>query len=311
MQQLDELKGQPVASRMLAVYLEKDPPPLMIFSGSEGTGRWSAAEAFIQQQLCEQGTACGVCPGCVKILRGNHPDFIQFPETRISIGNPKDPAEFSVRWLLQKKLPYSPFEARRRFILIPRADQMQHEAGTALLKSLEEPPSHTRFIFLVHRLEDLKETVLSRGVVIPFRNLSHQVLCNLTGIDFSPDQLQFLGGSVHMLPFLQTELAIKMQDQIQDGIKHPQALLELEKWLHSGEKTAFAEWTGEESFSYDEILEIFMVMLLSKIISHASSQELARAIFDFKAEQHHEVAGFLPFIMGRLFHRLNSILFNA
>ena len=179
MHNLRELKGQPIASRMMNAHLEGHPPPLMVLYGSDGTGKWSAAEAFIQQSMCEVGTGCGACPACRKILRGEHPDFIRFPEDRTYIGETSEPAEFTVRWLLNTRLCYTPFDGDIRFVLFPRADLIQHEAETALLKTLEEPPEHTRFIFLVRSLDDLKQTIVSRGVAIPFRLLPEAVVREL------------------------------------------------------------------------------------------------------------------------------------
>lgn len=309
MQNLGELKGQPIASRMMATYLQGHPPPLMVLYGPDGTGKWSAAEAFIQQSMCDVGTGCGNCPACRKILRGDHPDFIRFPEDRTYIGETNDPEAFTVRWLLNTRICYTPFDGRIRYVLFPRADLIQHEAETALLKTLEEPPEHTRFIFLVRNLGDLKQTIVSRGIAIPFQLLSEPVMRELGGA-LSAAELHLLGGSLHLAPFLRTPLYQKMNEMIRNGLEHPQALVQLEKWLHQGEAKKFADLTEDESFDYLEVLDIFGLLLLQAISEHPLRQTLAPAVFEFKGQLHREMSGVHPYVLGRLFQKLDRILFR-
>lgn len=309
MRNLSELKGQPVASRILERYRNGHPPPLLVFHGPDGTGKWSAAEAFIQQSMCEVGTGCGVCPACRKILRGEHPDFIRFPEERVLIGETQNPDEFTVRWLLNTRLCYTPFDGQIRYILFPRADLIQHEAETALLKTLEEPPEHTRFIFLVRSLDDLKQTIVSRGVAIPFQLLPECAVRELGG-DLQPAELRLLGGSLHLAPFLRTPLYAKMREMSAAGLEHPQALVQLEKWLHQGERSRFADLSGEESYDFQELLDIFSLVLLEVLDEHALRGELAPVVFEFKGGLHRRMSGLHPYLLGRLFQKLDRVLFR-
>ncbi|MEQ9364555.1 MAG: hypothetical protein RIF32_09940 [Leptospirales bacterium] len=310
MHNLRELKGQAIASRMMTAYLQAHPPPLMILHGPDGTGKWSAAEAFIQQSMCEVGTGCGSCPACRKILRGEHPDFIRFPEDRTYIGETTDPAEFTVRWLLNTRLCYTPFDGHIRYVLFPRADLIQHEAETALLKTLEEPPEHTRFIFLVRNLDDLKQTVVSRGVAIPFRLLPEAAMKELGG-ELNDAELRLLGGSLHLAPFLRTELYRKMSEMIRNGLEHPQALVQLEKWIHQGERSRFADsLPADEGFEFLELLDIFGLLLLENLAGHPLRQTLAPVVFEFKAQLHREMSGLHQYLLGRLFQKLDRILFR-
>ena len=309
MQNIGELKGQPIASRMLSSYLLGYPPPLLVLHGPDGTGKWSAAEAFIQQAMCEVGTGCGTCPACRKIMRGDHPDFIQFPEDRTYIGETDDPAEFTIRWLLSTRICYTPFAGDIRYVLIPRADLIQHEAETALLKTLEEPPEHTRFIFLVRNLADLKQTIISRGVAIPFRLLPRPVMKEIAG-ELSDEELDLLGGSLHLAPFLKTQLYQKMAEMIRNGLEHPQALAQLEKWLHQGERSRFSDLTEGETFDYQELLDIFSLVLLQATRDHKQRAALCAAAFEFKSQLHRDMSGLHPYLMGRLFQKMDRLLFR-
>ena len=173
---LEGIKGQPVAVTLLSNYLEREIPPLLILHGPDGVGKWSAAEAFIRHRFCQTRQGCGNCTPCRKLQNGSHPDLIAFSEEKIQIGDHENPEEFTVRWLLRTRIRYAPNESDLRFILIPRADLILHEAETALLKTLEEPPEHTKFIFLTPDLSLLKETIVSRGLCIPFQRLNRSAM---------------------------------------------------------------------------------------------------------------------------------------
>ncbi len=307
MNHLSQLRGQKIASTMLQYYLTAPLPPLLILHGPDGVGKWSAAEALIRQKMCEVGTGCGTCSACRMLARNDHPDYIRFSEERIAIGEPEDPAPFTVRWLLQTRLCYSPFEASLRFVLIPDASLIQHEAETALLKTLEEPPEHTRFIFLVRSLQELKPTIISRGVTIPFSHLPAAEMQTILG-GVSPELLELTGGSLHLYPLLQGELTRALQDKIEEALKHPLSLLELERWILREEKRGFSGHTEEEINSHTA-LDLFSLLLLQGTRSHDSSLAAAEAIFEFKGDLHRDYPGMTPYFLGRLFHRLMQALF--
>jgi len=303
---LHELQGQPVALKILERYLTAPLPPLMIFSGPDGSGRCSAAEAFIQQRLCSVGTGCGTCPSCRKILRGEHPDFIRFPEERIKIGEEEEPDPFTVRWLTATRIRYTPFAGDLRFVLFPRGDLIQHEAETALLKTLEEPPDHTRFIFLVRNLDELKPTVASRGVTIPFQRLPFPVVRSITGLSDSL-ALELSGGSLHHIPFLVSDLFRQMNEKIADAFRHPLSLIELEKWLATAERKSFYD-SVDFQLSHEEFIDFFGMVLLHHSRQNGQAIPIQEAIFEFKEDLHREMAGLLPYLAGRLFHKLSRIL---
>jgi len=304
------MKGQKIAGEMLSRYHSGNIPPLLIFHGPDGTGKWSAAEAFVHQNLCDVGTACGSCPSCRKVMRGEHADFIQFPEAKTAIGDEEDPAPFTIRWLLQTRICFTPFDGELRFVLFPRADLILNEAETALLKTLEEPPDHSRFIFIVSDLELLKPTVQSRGIAIPFQRMPDISVSEITG-ETNPEILELLGGSLHLYPFFQSSLYHEMKEKIQEGFSHPMSLLELEKWLHSQDKKHFSEYFPEKDYSYDEIIDIFGMILLKESSTHPSRNELNEIVFDFKKNLHRDVPGLFPYLTGRLFHNLMAVLFRS
>ena len=142
----------------------------------------------------------------------------------------KNPEPFSVRWLLRTRLPYSPLEGSLRFVLFPEAENIQGEAETALLKTLEESPRHTRFIMLANKLGNLKDTIVSRGACVPFSFLSNKAISKITGYQDTLE-LQCLGGSLENAPLLNTKLYPQMKAKITEGLRHPLEWVSLEKWL--------------------------------------------------------------------------------
>ncbi|MCE9597993.1 MAG: hypothetical protein K8S54_08495 [Spirochaetia bacterium] len=304
MNHFTELKGQPRALHILNQYLTRPIPPLLIFAGPDGTGKYSAAEVFVRTLFCDTRSACGQCIPCRKMLKGEHPDYIRFPADRVKIGDRKKPEDFTIRWLITSRLSYRPHEAEMRFVLFPDASAIQDEAETALLKTLEEPPEHTRFIFLVSDLQLLKPTVISRGVIVPFQLLPRESIRELSpGIDEST--LDLLGGSLENQSIITSTLFNDLRARVK-GIHSRLDLVELEKWLIDQEK-------GAEKAA-DKQTEPFGGMRLWELATLAWIHELAQepeanrrkldALFSFKERLHNEMPGYQPYSTSLLFAAL-------
>ncbi|MCB1165392.1 MAG: hypothetical protein KDK37_02875 [Leptospiraceae bacterium] len=300
------LQGQSIAYSMLEHYLNLGAPPLLILHGPAGVGKFSSAEWFVQSALCETGNACGRCPSCRLFLKREHPDYIQFPEDRILIGDEKQPAPFTVRWLLRTRLQYPPFKAARRYIVFPRADLIQNEAETALLKTLEEPPEHSRFLFIVEDLELLKETIISRGVSVPFHLIPGSDMAKLTNQN-DHYLLDLMGGSLELSGIVLDQSFSQLREKIEDGLAHPMGLHELEVFV-SNEKN-FQEWRERLDRSYEEILDLIGLMILKSSERLADFPEIADTIFRFKAGIHRRMAGMTHYYLAQLFTRIGRILF--
>ena len=139
-------------------------PPAVLMAGPAGVGKRMTAVAVAQTINCLQPRssaeferdACGECASCKRIARGVHPDVI--------VVEPGESGAIKIEPLrdVVQQSQYRPFEGRRRIVIIDEADAATPEAQSALLKTLEEPPSASMFILVSSMPDALLPTVLSR-----------------------------------------------------------------------------------------------------------------------------------------------------
>lgn len=158
-------------------------PPALLFSGPAGVGKRRTAGAVALAINCLnpmlravtpggddeypiERDACGACAACRRIARGVHPDVI--------VVEPGDTGSIKIEAVRDviDRAAYRPFEARRRVVIIDEADAMQAPAQSALLKTLEEPPSASIFILVSSLPDALLPTVRSRCPRIRFAPLT-------------------------------------------------------------------------------------------------------------------------------------------
>jgi len=148
----------------------------MLFCGPPGVGKAATARAFAALTACPRrardGDACGACKSCERILghatgeEMRHPDVLWITTETSAIIKIAQ-----IRKILGI-VPYPPIEALVRTVVIEPADAMNVEAANALLKTLEEPPSTTRFILVTQRPDALLTTIRSRCQPLHFGRLS-------------------------------------------------------------------------------------------------------------------------------------------
>lgn len=307
--QLEEIRGQEKALVFLKKYANQPNliPPLLIFHGPEGTGKESAAERFIRHSLCLEGNSCGVCASCKAFMHHSHPDIVWFPPDKnkqISIGNEENPEEFTIRWLIRTRLYYKPHISKLRFIVIPEAGMIGNEAETALLKSLEEAPAFTRFLFLVDSLESLKETIVSRGVCIPFEYLPQKVVQELHRKE-EKEYFTFQGGSMKTFDCPKEALDLIIS-KVRDKVFTPLHILHLEEWIIDY-KDDHPEW--KEGFSFKDLLDLVGLVLLQEFSKTQVEENFPKldAIFRFKKELHERIHGQENIILSKLMHELSLL----
>lgn len=139
-----------------------------LFSGPRGTGKTSMARLFAKALNCEEGLGhqCDTCDNCRMISEGSHPDVI---EIDAASNNGVD----QVRDLIEK-IHYAPIKGRYKVYIIDEVHMMSTGAFNALLKTLEEPPSHVIFILCTTEINKVLPTIISRCQRFDFSKVPDQ-----------------------------------------------------------------------------------------------------------------------------------------
>jgi len=160
--------------------------PAYLFTGIEGTGKFTAAVAFAKALNCREQADdfCAVCAACRKIDKRLHPDcfFIEPDKNVIRIEQVRE---------MQKKIIFKPLEGNKKVVIIDQAERLNLHAANCLLKTLEEPPDDTVLILVANTGAPLLPTIRSRCQIIRFAPLSTAVIRTIlrdkergTDIDF-------------------------------------------------------------------------------------------------------------------------------
>ncbi len=137
------------------------------FSGARGVGKTTTARILAKALNCREGptpTPCDSCENCKEIRAGTSPDVVEIDgATYRGIDEVRE---------LQEKLQYVPAKSPCKVYIIDEVHMLTKPAFNALLKTLEEPPSHVRFVFATTEPHRIPETVLSRCQRFDFRQLA-------------------------------------------------------------------------------------------------------------------------------------------
>lgn len=150
-----------------AVNTGRTPCSILLSGGSEAL-REKCALDLASQVLCTsvengKGEPCGKCSACLRVKAGVHPDVYRIiPEDGKKLLSVK-----TVRESCLSRLSVSPTEGKNKVFIFPYCDNLQGVVQNALLKSVEEPPQDTMFIFCADARESLLTTVISRLTEYP------------------------------------------------------------------------------------------------------------------------------------------------
>ncbi len=138
-----------------------------LFTGARGVGKTSAARILAKAINCEQGLSpipCNECPSCLEISAGQGIDVFE-------IDGASNTGVDDVREL-RENIRYLPSRSRYKIFIIDEVHMLSINAFNALLKTLEEPPSHAKFIFATTEPHKIPITILSRCQRLDFRKIA-------------------------------------------------------------------------------------------------------------------------------------------
>jgi len=137
-----------------------------LFAGPRGVGKTSTARILAAALNCEKGPTpepCGTCPHCREIAAGRSLDVLEIDgASNRGIDEVRD---------LRENVRYMASAGKRKVYIIDEVHMLTVEAFNALLKTLEEPPSHVLFVFATTRPTKVPATILSRTIRFDFRRI--------------------------------------------------------------------------------------------------------------------------------------------
>ena len=149
-----------------------------LFTGTRGVGKTTIARIFAKSLNCEQGISsepCGSCSSCIEIDEGRSVDLIEIDAaSRTGVDDMRE---------LLDNVQYAPTRGRFKIYLIDEVHMLSKHSFNALLKTLEEPPPHIKFLLATTDPQKVPVTVLSRCLQFNLKRMSKSQILS---------QLQFL-----------------------------------------------------------------------------------------------------------------------
>jgi len=167
-----EMVGQEHVLRALANALDSGKVHhAFLFTGTRGVGKTTVARILAKSLNCENGVSsnpCGVCAACREIDEGRFVDLIEVDAaSRTKVDDTRD---------LLDNVQYAPTRGRYKVYLIDEVHMLSNHSFNALLKTLEEPPPHVKFLLATTDPQKLPITVLSRCLQFSLKRLSAELI---------------------------------------------------------------------------------------------------------------------------------------
>ena len=191
-----DVVGQEHIERTLKNAIEQDKVShAYLFCGARGTGKTTTARILAKALMCEKGPTIepdGTCEECQAIAQGTHPDVYELDAaSRTGVEN--------VREEIISRVSYAPTRGAWKVYIIDEVHMLSTAAFNALLKTIEEPPSHVVFILCTTDPQKVPETILSRCQRFDFHRISIEsivarlgAVCAEEGVEFEAEALDLI-----------------------------------------------------------------------------------------------------------------------
>ena len=194
-QRFSELIGQDAMVTTLGNAIKRDRlAHAFLMTGVRGVGKTSTARLIAKAMNCDNGPTidpCGTCDPCVAIAEGRHIDVIEMDAA-------SNTGVDDVREIIEGAR-YSAVSARFKVYIIDEVHMLSRNAFNALLKTLEEPPAHVKFLFATTEVNKVPVTVLSRCQRFDLRRISSEMLAThfaaivkAEGVEAEPEALTLI-----------------------------------------------------------------------------------------------------------------------
>ncbi|HWP41190.1 MAG TPA: DNA polymerase III subunit gamma/tau, partial [Tepidisphaeraceae bacterium] len=228
-----------------------------LFCGTRGVGKTSMARILAKALNCQKSSApttepCGQCTSCLAIARGEDMDVIE-------IDAASNTQVDKTREVIIENVQYRPAHSRFKVFIIDEVHMLSKASFNALLKTMEEPPEHVKFVLATTEPEKVPPTILSRCQRFDFRNISTreiaehlEAICRAEKIQADEDALLLVAragaGSMRdalslldrLLSIGEKQISVELVEQSL-GMPRAQAIYELVQSIGAGDVKAVLE----------------------------------------------------------------------
>ncbi|MDR1334908.1 MAG: DNA polymerase III subunit gamma/tau, partial [Holosporaceae bacterium] len=196
-QKFSQVVGQDIVVRIITQGMLKNRlGSAMLFAGTRGVGKTTIARILAKAFRCANSDPepCGKCESCLDFLRGGQIDVIE-------IDAASNTGVEDVREIIES-CRYKPTTGQFKIFIIDEVHMLSRSAFNALLKTLEEPPEHVKFLMATTEIHKIPETILSRVLRFDLKRVGRDLIaqylssiCNQENISVSVDALAIIAGA--------------------------------------------------------------------------------------------------------------------